>query len=366
MGLFDKVFRKKEEKGDVEIHTYQDFWNWFLTKEKEFHQIVRNRAHIETDFFDLMSSQLRKINEGFYFLAGMTDDETVELIITAEGEIKNIVFAEEIVAAAPHVKNWKFTALKPEMSLDSGISMDGHEFTTENIHFYANEIDGYPDEIDITFVYDHLTADNKNSVITGVCIFLDNFLGELNFATQIDTFSVIGKDEIKSDLIPITKLKDYLQWREREFTEKYKDVKDFSEEDAYTVLEAVLNNGMPLIATMNTTSLKYDAKASYPWISVLKIQYNGDGNNGLPQNEDYENLNMIEETAFQNLKNDNGNLYIGRESADGVREIYFASKDFRSVSKILQKIIKDNPKYKMSLEIYKDKYWQSFERYNIN
>lgn len=366
MGLLDKVFGKKEEKGDVEIHTYQDFWNWFLTKEKEFHQIVRNRTHIETDFFDLMSSQLRKINEGFYFLAGMTDDETVELIITAEGEIKNIVFAEEIVLAAPHVKNWKFTALKPEMSLDSGINMDGHEFTTENIHFYANEIDGYPDEIDITFVYDHLTADNKNSVITGVCIFLDNFLGELNFATQIDTFSVIGKDEIKSDLIPITKLKDYLQWREREFTEKYKDVKDFSEEDAYTVLEAVLNNGMPLIATMNTTSLQYEAKASYPWISVLKIQYNGDGNNGLPQNEDYENLNLIEETAFQNLKNDNGNLYIGRESADGVREIYFASKDFRSVSKILQKIIKDNPKYKMSLEIYKDKYWQSFERYNIN
>jgi len=366
MGLFDKVFGKKEEKSDAEIHTYQDFWNWFLTKEKEFHQIVRNRTHIETVFFDLMSSQLRKINEGFYFLAGMTDDETVELIITAEGEIKNIVFAEEIVAAAPNVKNWKFTALKPEMNLDSGISMDGHEFTTENIHFYANEIDGYPDEIDITFVYDHLTIDNKNSVITGVCIFLDNFLGELNFATQIDTFSVIGKDEIKSDLIPITKLKDYLQWREREFTEKYKDVKDFSEEDAYTVLEAVLNNGMPLIATMNTTSLKYDAKASYPWISVLKIQYNGDGNNGLPQNEDYENLNMIEETAFQNLKNDNGNLYIGRESADGVREIYFASKDFRSVSKILQKIIKDNPKYKMSLEIYKDKYWQSFERYNIN
>ncbi len=366
MGLFDKVFGKKEEKSDAEIYTYQDFWNWFLTKEKEFHQIVRNRTHIETDFFDLMSSQLLKINEGFYFLAGMTDDETVELIITAEGEIKNIVFAEEIVAAAPNVKNWKFTALKPEMSLDSGISMDGHEFTTENIHFYANEIDGYPDEIDITFVYDHLTVDNKNSVITGVCIFLDNFLGELNFATQIDTFSVVGKDEIKSDLIPITKLKDYLQWREREFTEKYKDVMDFSEEDAYTVLEAVLNNGMPLIATMNTTSLQYEAKASYPWISVLKIQYNGDGNNGLPQNEDYENLNMIEETAFQNLKNDNGNLYIGRESADGVREIYFASKDFRSVSKILQKIIKDNPKYKMSLEIYKDKYWQSFERYNIN
>jgi hypothetical protein len=366
MGIFDKVFGKKEENVDVEIQTYQDFWNWFLTKEKEFHAIVKNRTNIETDFFDLMSSQLRKINEGFYFLAGMSDDETVELIITAEGEIKNIVFAEEIIAAAPKLNQWKFTALKPEMNLDSGIRMEGHEFNTENIHFYANEIEGYPDEIDITFVYDHLTTENKDSAVTGVCIFLDNFLGELNFATQIDTFNVIGKDEVKNELIPITKLKDYLLWREREFTEKYKNVKDFSEEDAYTVLEAVLNNGLPLIATINTTSLKYDAKASYPWISVLKIQYNGEENNGLPKNEDYEKLNTIEEMAFQNLKNEEGNLYIGRESADGVREIYFASKDFRSISKILQKIIKDNPEYKMSLEIYKDKYWQSFERYNIN
>lgn len=365
MGLFDSVFGKKDE-ADVEIQTCQDFWNWFLTKEIEFYEVVKNRTHIETDFFDLMSSQLHKINEGLYFLAGMTNNDVAELIITAEGEIKNIVFAEEIIAAAPKLNHWKFTALKPEMNLDSGIRMEGHEFSTENIHFYANEIEGYPDEIDITFVYDHLNADNKDSVVTGVCIFLDNFLGELNFATQIDTFSVIGKDEVSNDLIPITKLKDYLQWREREFTEKYKDVKDFGEEDAYSVLEAVLNNGMPLIATINTTSLKYDAKASYPWISVLKIQYNGEGNNGLPENKDYEKLNSIEDTAFQNLKNENGNLYIGRESADGVREIYFASKDFRAVSKTLQKIIKDNTEYKMSLEIYKDKYWQSFERYNIN
>ena len=26
----------------------------------------------------------------------------------------------------------------------------------------------------------------------------------------------------------------------------------------------------------------------------------------------------------------------------------------------------DHPEYKMTLEIYKDKYWQSFERYNVN
>jgi hypothetical protein len=59
-------------------------------------------------------------------------------------------------------------------------------------------------------------------------------------------------------------------------------------------------------------------------------------------------------------------LYIGRETADNSKSIYFASKDFRQPSKVFDRIIKDNPQYKISLEIYKDKYWQSFEHYNVN
>ncbi len=366
MRIFDKVFKGKQEIQGAKIETYQDFWNWFLTKEKDFYEVVKNREHIETDFFDLISSQLRQINEGFYFLAGMSDEKTAELIITAEGEIKNIVFAEEIITAAPKLEHWKFTALKPEMNLDSGIQMDGNGFTTENIHFYANETEDYPDEIDITFVYDEMNSENKHSVVTGVCIFLDNFLGELNFATQIDTFTVTGKDEVAGDLIPLTKLKDYLQWREREFTEKYINIKSYDDEDRFSIFEASLQNGLPLIATVNTSLLEYDSKASYPWISVVKSHYNGKNNNGLPEMEDYEKLNDIEEQMINELKIEDGNLYIGRESADNVKETYFASKDFRSASKILQKIMKEHPEYKMSLEIYKDKYWQSFERYNLN
>ncbi|MBD8083825.1 DUF695 domain-containing protein [Chryseobacterium sp. GCR10] len=366
MGIFNKVFGKKEEKREVEIKTYKDFWDWFLTEEKEFYEVIKNHKNIETDFFDIISPKLKQLNEGYYFLCGMSDDAVAELIITADGDVKNIVFAEEIIAEAPKSERWKFTALKPEMNLDHGIKMDGKDFSQDNIFFYSNEIEGYPDEIDVTFVYEGLTEENKNDCVTGVCIFLDNFLGELNFATQIDTFNVVGTDEAEAELVPVSKLRDFLSWREREFIEKYKDLKDMGDEDAYSILEAVLNNGLPLIATVNTTALNYEAKASYPWISALKIEYNGNENNGLPESGDYAKLDSIEENAYQNLKTGGGSVYIGRESANNVREIYFASKDFRKPSKVLQNIIKNHPEYKMSLEIYKDKYWQSFERYNVN
>lgn len=361
MENFDKI------PGEKETGTYKEFWEWFLTKEKTFFEVVKNREHIEEQFFDIMSPELTKINDGYYFLTGMCDDNTAELIITVEGDVKKIVFAEELIAAAPKLDHWKFTALKPEMDIENvGVRMGGCEFTKNNIYFYSNEIEGYPDEIDLAFVYEDLNEENRGTATTGVCIFLDNFLGELNFATQIDTFSIIGKNEAENELIPIEKLKEFLLWREREFTEKYKDLQVLENEDEFSLLEATLENGMPLMATVNTSLLKYSAKASYPWISVLKIAYDGNSNTGFPEEADYNKMNAIEDQVIELLTPKDGNLYIGRETADNSKSIYLAGKDFRQPSKVFDRIIKENPEYNISLEIYKDKYWQSFEHYNVN
>ncbi|MDN3691162.1 DUF695 domain-containing protein [Chryseobacterium tructae] len=344
---------------------YKGFWDWFLTKEKDFYQIVAKGGQeaIEKDFFDSMAPKLSQINGGYYFLTGMSDDSTVELILTADGEIRNIVFIEELIEAAPKLDHWKFTALKPEKKIDNvGVEMGEYNFSKDNIFFYSKEQEEYPDEIDIVFVYDG-NAENKDAITTGVCIFLDSFLGELNFATQIDTFTVIGRGQAQQELVPIEKLKDFLQWREREFTEKYKSIKRGDVEEEFSILRATLDNNRPLIACMNLPLLEYDAKASYPWISVLKFHYNGEANDGLPEKEDFERLSDIEDEAIEDLKQ-KGYLYIGRESADNIKESYFAGKDFRQISKVFKTIKDNHPEYKISFRIFKDKYWQYFKYYN--
>ncbi|MDR2236723.1 MAG: DUF695 domain-containing protein [Chryseobacterium sp.] len=365
MGIFDKILGKKGP--EQEIRTYQDFWNWFQTKEKDFYEIVKNREseRIEKDFFDVISPKLRQLNDHFYFLTGMYDDATAELIITVDGDVRNIVFAEELIKEAPQLEHWLFTALKPAKSIENAaIQMNGYEFTKDNIFFYSNESEEYPDEIDLTFVYEGLNEENKGQITSGICVFLDHFLGELHFTVQIDTFNIIGKEQAEKELVPIGKLNDFLQWREREFTEKYKNVRDAEEEGQFSVLRAELNNGRPLIACIDLALMKYNAKASYPWISELKVHYNGDNNDGLPEQDDFEKLNQIEDLAIEALKREDGHLYIGRETADNLKESYFASKDFRQPSKVLKKIIKDHPDYKIELKIYKDKYWQRFRYYN--
>jgi hypothetical protein len=97
MSFLKNIFSKKEEK----VKSYEDFWDWFAKNERTFFEVVKRKGDIEKVFFDKLSVKLDELRTGFFFLTGMDDDNTVELIITVDGTVKNIVFAEDLVNAAP-------------------------------------------------------------------------------------------------------------------------------------------------------------------------------------------------------------------------------------------------------------------------
>ncbi|MES1220388.1 MAG: DUF695 domain-containing protein [Bacteroidota bacterium] len=362
MNFLKNIFTTKSEP----IKTYWEFWNWFKENEKDFFSVVKNRKNIEKDFFDKLSSRLAELKDGYFYLAGMYDDNTVELILTADGNTRNIVFVEELVDASPEIVGWKFTALKPSLKKeDAKIEMDGLRFNFENLSFYSNDLEGYPDEIDITIVHNDLTEENKAKITNGIYIYLDNYLGELDFLNNIDNLEIIGRSEAQKELIPIAKLKDFLTWRQKEFIEKYEGIRYNTEEDTYSILEAELEGGNMLLAVINIELLNWDSKASHPWIAVLTIKYDGSKRNGMPGDDDYNLMNTIEDEITAELKGIDGYLNIGRQTANGKRNIYFACKDFRKPSKVFYIKQQDYSKqFEMEYEIYKDKYWQSFERFN--
>jgi hypothetical protein len=132
----------------------------------------------------------------------------------------------------------------------------------------------------------------------------------------------------------------------------------------FSILEAELESGNKLIATINTDILNWDKKASHPWIATLEIQYDGQSHNGMPDETTYQLLNEVEEKALEQLKDFDGHLNIGRQTANNLREVYFACKDFRKPSKVLHQLTKDYPQTDIKYDIYKDKYWKSFNRFN--
>ena len=361
MSLFDKFFKKKEEQP---VENNQDFWAWFKTRERDFYQVLKENGDVEKEFFDLLSPKLSQLREGYYFLAGMLNDYMAELVITADGVVENIAFVEDLVEDAPHLPGWKITALKPALDIeDVTIQMAGFEFTKDNLHFQVNEDPRFPDEIDLSIIYKNYKDEDKAIITNGVFVFLDNFLGELKTVTAIDAIEIVGEENPEGELIPIEKLKDYLAWREKEFIEKYKGERHNTENDNYASLTAELEDGNPLIAVMNTDLLGWANKASHPWILVATIKYEGN-ETGMPDDDTYQILNAIEDEMMKELKDFEGYLNVGRQTAKNEREVYFACKDFRKPSKLLYKIQQEHLETReIKFEIYKDKYWRTFNRF---
>ena len=364
MSFLKSIFGQKDEP----IKSNSDFWNWFLDNEKKFHAVVKNSDNIKEKFFDRLSPKLNELKDGIWYLSGMFDENTAELILTADGAIENIAFIEDLIDTAPKIQNWKLTALKQPSDLDKyGIEMEGFKFGEETMCFYSLENPETPDEIEIEIAHKDFSEENKGIIANGTFLALDNYLGELKSVTTIDNVRVINPKDAKKELVPFSKLKDFLLWREKEFIEKYEGLRHDTENDSYSSLEATLNNGLPLLAIINTDLLNWDCKASHPWIAVIKINYDGQSNNGMPNNSVYQLMNTIEDEMMIELKDNDGYLNLGRQTADNVREIYFACIDFRKPSKIFYRIqSKYSDKIKIEYEIYKDKYWQSFDRFKPN
>lgn len=364
MNFLKRLF--KREKEEVVIKTYQDFWDWFLVHEKKFFKIIKKGGHenIELNFFDKIGPKLNGLKKGVFYLTGMLDDDTADLILTADGNIANFYIVEELIHTSPELSNWRFRAHKPSTGIENvEISMSGYEFSQKNMHFYSNDLEDYPDEIDITIIHDDYTDDNKKEIINGSYIFLDNVLGEIKSTTIIDNISFKAKDKAEKELVPIAKLESFITWREKEFIEKYEGIRKNTENDAYSGIEATLKNGKPLIGVVNTDLLEWEAKASHPWILRVEISYNGD-EHGMPNKEDYNLLNKIEEEINLELKDFEGYLNVGRETANNIRDVHYACKDYIKPVKISDEIIKKyGDRFKISFEIYKDKYWQSFEKF---
>ncbi len=361
MSFFKSVLHLKHQP----VKSYTEFWNWFLKKEQKFYKVVKERGNIDKVFFSRLAPKLNELKEGIWFLTGMCDEDTVELVLTADGVIKNIVFVEELVQSAPKIKNWKITALKqPVGSNQFGIEIGGYTFDDTTMSFVSNIHESMPDEIDITITHKDFNEEHRTVITNGVYLALDNSLGELNSITAIDNINIINPAETKEELIPLRKLKDFLIWRQKEFIEKYDGFRHDTQKANYSSFEATTNKGLPLLAIINTDLLSWENKPSHPWISVINIEYDGQNNNGMPNTTTYELLNAIEDKIVLDLKDSDGYLNIGRQTVDSTRTIYFACIEFRKPSKILHDI-KTYYKDRINIEfdIYKDKYWQSFDRF---
>lgn len=350
------------------INSYHEFWHWFESRAQEFYDVIRSGKDVEEKFINIFAPELDSVEPRVFFLVGMDKDKKAELVFTPDGIIKNVLWAEKIVAAAPAIDNWKFRALKPESNNeDFAIRMHDLQFDKENIKFYPILHDNYPDKIDLMFVYDSYHEESREEILNGIFIFLDNYLGEETMIQCIDKIDVRGPLNLQEELIPLNKLVDYIKWREKEFVEKYQDVRHDSSDDRFSGFEGTVEGGKPILSTINTSVLDWDYKASHPWILVIMNAYDAETEAGFPNPETYEDISKLEEDLEAELPSIDGYIFLGSETVDGLRETFIACREFRKATEVMKRLLqKYQSQLNLSFDFFKDKYWQSFERYRMD
>jgi hypothetical protein len=345
------------------IENYNEFWNWFSENATRFHKVVKEGKAIEKKFFDVLEPKLNSFSKNIFFLCGMLDDHTAELILTPEGNLKYVAVIEDLIKSAPDIKNWTFTALKPKMAAENcNIEMNGYLFNPEAITFCPKIDPRYPDEITIHFFHKQLTEDNKDILANGIYIFLEHIIGEHNFITTIDYSDVKLLSQATEKPQPIEKLESYLKWRTKEFIDKYDSTEYNSEEDSFTMLEAS-DNGLKIIAVVNTSLMAWENKSSHPWFVIIDFKFSGSNDTGMPTDSQMKNLEDLEEEITTALPK-RSFLNIARQTGNFHRKVYLAFKDFRQATRTLN-LYDEHSKHniELSYDIYKDKYWMTLNRF---
>jgi hypothetical protein len=220
-----------------------------------------------------------------------------------------------------------------------------------------------PDLIDLAFIHEDYLSSYHSMFMDGIYIFVNECLGEQNLMTMIDDLTIEGVDTCKTNLIPVSKLKQYLIWREKEFIEKTGHLRYLKEFNDFGYVEAELENGKTFISFVDRSLLKWDGKASHPWIVEIEIKYPGDRRNGMPGPVAIKLMHDFEEQLGFAITPELGYLNVGYKTADSLRTIYFACAEFRKPVRVIDHLITINTEIiSVSYDVYKDKYWQTLDQ----
>ncbi|MDR0230065.1 MAG: DUF695 domain-containing protein [Flavobacteriaceae bacterium] len=359
MSFLKKLFGSQVKETEVfEIEKeYQKFWEWFTQNEKRFKEVIETQDNVVDNFIEVVSPKLKAINPNFNMLAGGRPGSVTEFIVTPDGALKAVPFVEDFIVCAPDIEGWSFLACK-KPSKGIALRMGDFELSEDTVSFIPLIEEGYPDYIALRFIIDAYTPENEEELGNALFIFLDNYIGEMLTMTEIDHLEVRGNDAIEGEPIPVSKLEDYLNFRSKEFVEKYDGVKRNSDLDDYVLME-MKNDDEVYLATLNKSFIFWEKRMSYPWVIRIDMFYEA-GGSGMPNKEDVAIMDEIED-----LLNESGIVTtVVRETGGGERNLYLATQDFRTASKeVFSTLSLYDKRIKSSYRLYKDKYWFGMQGY---
>lgn len=191
--FFSKGPKSPEEKADT-------FWKWFVKNQNPFLFITSVSPQEKDRMLNEFLEKLHAFDENLYFeMGGHPDDQKVELIITAEGNVEAFPSVEFLVGRAPEFESWEVIAFKPPMGTGFTTEYGGYTFDPEKIIFIPMKNPNNPQAVGIKVCYPEYNEAERATFINATYIMLDVMLGEKSCAEDIDFLDAVQTPENISD-----------------------------------------------------------------------------------------------------------------------------------------------------------------------
>lgn len=187
-----------------------DFWTWFLKNQTA----IESFKGSDDIILDQLLEQLHQYNEHLFFELS-TNFEEKELVITAEGDSEQFDSVRNLIAKAPNVKNWKFTAFRPPLGFDFKTEYDGVEYDPQQLWFLPLDNKANPSAIGIRIGIPNFDEKVHIHSKAAAWIVLDTGLGELAAAQDIQYMDTgaLPADPEQAGYIELSELPQYIIWK---------------------------------------------------------------------------------------------------------------------------------------------------------
>ena len=174
------------------------FWNWFQSNDERLYYFERDQERV----FDLLQSELGKVDKNLTFEIGPIENGRREFIISADGIREAFPKVESLYTAAPQLARWKILKYRPRREpMDIAVG-------DLRIHCDAVAVDLRPrtDMVDLTMYMPGYSAQTRDQYKRIAFLFLDQALGEYDVETKVGEIELKPRDEAPSSALSLAKL----------------------------------------------------------------------------------------------------------------------------------------------------------------
>ena len=164
------------------------FWRWFTEHEEAYRNFEVNGPE-QDRLFGEMDRALHRVHKGLQFVFDSGGSGTRKLVISADGMRDLIPVVQRLMAAAPELPGWKFTAFRPRMTDVAGVTLHiGVAEIGMSDLWFALRSEG--DRIGLDIYLPGVVLANQDQGYTIAFLMLDTALGEYDVMTRVGSLEI--------------------------------------------------------------------------------------------------------------------------------------------------------------------------------